>query len=236
VDNARFAAQAAALRGQRAELRRRWGIAEGAFCILFCGKFIPKKRPADVVAAATRILMESSEPRPIHLLFVGSGELGAGLRSGCEVVFDADGAAPSGPHASGSDFRPKASFAGFLNQVEISRAYVAADVLVLPSDHGETWGLVVNEAMASGLPCVVSDGVGCGEDLVGPVDPARRCPLGDVGALAAALNKVMRGNDRTAVLAETSARHDFSVTIATLVSIGGRVKSPLIDVALGYVR
>jgi glycosyltransferase involved in cell wall biosynthesis len=60
---------------------------------------------------------------------------------------------------------PPASFTGFLNQSEISRAYVAADCLVLPSDYRETWGLVVNEALASGLPCLVSQACGCAEDL-----------------------------------------------------------------------
>ena len=58
------------------------------------------------------------------------------------------------------------SFAGFLNQSEIPLAYAAADALVLPSDAGETWGLVVNEAMACGRPAIVSDRVGCREDLV----------------------------------------------------------------------
>jgi hypothetical protein len=81
---------------------------------LFCGKFIPKKRPLDLVGAAKLLLRDA---------------------------------------------------AGFLNQTEISRAYVAADCLVLPSDYRETWGLVVNEAMASGLPCIISDQCGCAEDL-----------------------------------------------------------------------
>jgi glycosyltransferase involved in cell wall biosynthesis len=62
---------------------------------------------------------------------------------------------------------PPASFAGFLNQKEISQAYVAADCLVLPSDYRETWGLVVNEALASGVPCLVSQACGCAEDLSG---------------------------------------------------------------------
>jgi len=41
---------------------------------------------------------------------------------------------------------------------------------VLPSrrGQGETWGLVVNEALQWGIPAVVSDGVGCREDLVKP--------------------------------------------------------------------
>ncbi|MGG7380195.1 glycosyltransferase, partial [Escherichia coli] len=53
--------------------------------------------------------------------------------------------------------------AGFLDQVALARAYAAADCLVVPST-SETWGLVVNEALATGLPCVVSSGVGAGPD------------------------------------------------------------------------
>jgi glycosyltransferase involved in cell wall biosynthesis len=63
---------------------------------------------------------------------------------------------------------------------------VAADCLVLPSDHGETWGLVVNEALASGLPCIVSDACGCAEDLAGD---EFSFPMGNPGALT---NKVER--------------------------------------------
>ena len=71
-------------------------------------------------------------------------------------------------------------FAGFLNQSQIVEAYVAADVLVLPSDGGETWGLVVNEAMACKRPCIVSDHVGCGPDLVAVGETGVIFPLGDV--------------------------------------------------------
>ena len=190
VDNERFAGQALALRPRRMELRRQWGIGDDAFCVLFCGKFIEKKRPLDLVKA-TRSLIASGQLRNIHLLFVGSGELGRELRQSCHVVYDADTAgsqAPESSIAAGSPSElPPASFTGFLNQTEISRAYVAADCLVLPSDHGETWGLVVNEALASGLPCIVSDACGCAEDLV---DQRFSFGLGDIGILAERLNRL----------------------------------------------
>src|ERR1700719_581032 len=88
VDNARFARQAAALRPRRAELRRQWGIAEDAFCVLFCGKFIEKKHPLDLVTAARQLGDKGSLPN-LHLLFAGSGALGSELRRSCHVVFDA---------------------------------------------------------------------------------------------------------------------------------------------------
>jgi glycosyltransferase involved in cell wall biosynthesis len=168
VDNERFAMQAAALRGRRTELRERWGIPEDAFCVLFCGKFIAKKRPLDLVAAA-RTLLEKGALSKLHLLFVGSGVLGQELRRACRVVFDTEVLIPSPRIGSRShtSLLPPASFAGFLNQMEISQAYVAADCLVLPSDYRETWGLVVNEALASGLPCLVSRACGCAEELSG---------------------------------------------------------------------
>jgi glycosyltransferase involved in cell wall biosynthesis len=61
---------------------------------------------------------------------------------------------------------PDVIFAGFLNRSQIARAYIAADIFVLPSAVNETWGMVVNEAMNFGLPVIVSDKVGCAPDLV----------------------------------------------------------------------
>jgi glycosyltransferase involved in cell wall biosynthesis len=84
------------------------------------------------------------------------------------------------------------TFAGFLNQSEIIKAYIAADCLVLPSDGGETWGIVVNEAMWSALPCIVSDQVGCGPDLVAGRGTGEVFPLHDEAALAAAMSYFAR--------------------------------------------
>jgi glycosyltransferase involved in cell wall biosynthesis len=183
VDNNRFAQQAAALRPRRAELRRNWGIPKEAFCVLFCGKFIEKKHPMDLVSAA-RQLGENGLLPNLHLLFAGSGTLGSELRRSCRVVFDAECPVPPAQHPIHQSHLPIASFAGFLNQTEISRAYVAADCLVLPSDHRETWGLVVNEALASGLPCLVSDACGCAEELAGDL---RSFGFGNISALASKL-------------------------------------------------
>lgn len=185
VDNERFGQQAASLEESRRAIRQQWHIADDAFCVLFCGKFIPKKRPLDLVAAAG-LLVGSGRLPNAQLLFVGSGEMGAQLRASCDVVFDVDASGAVQPPSACPD-RPKASFVGFLNQKDISMAYVAADCLVLPSDYGETWGLVVNEALASGLPCVVSDACGCAEDLMTLADVRVRFKFHDPEDLADAL-------------------------------------------------
>src|SRR5262249_19388302 len=54
------------------------------------------------------------------------------------------------------------------NQTQMSQWFHAADIFVLPSRRAETWGLVVNEALHHGLPCIVSDAVGCAPDLITP--------------------------------------------------------------------
>lgn len=166
VDNERFAAQAAARAPERDAIRAGWGIAAEEVCFLFAGKLVPKKRVLDFLAACGTA--RRSDPR-IRALVVGTGEMESLARG------------YAARHEAGAEF------AGFLNQTEISRAYVAADCLVLPSDYGETWGLVVNEAMVHGLPAIVSDRVGCGPDLVIDGETGRLFSFGDVDALARTL-------------------------------------------------
>lgn len=215
VDNGRFARQAAQLAEQRAAIRSEWGIPENALCLLFCGKFIAKKHPFDLIAAAKDSRLRSLG-RPIHLLFVGSGELGAQMRAACRVVYDTDTKASQGRSGNVKDDFPSASFAGFLNQKEISKAYVAADCLVLPSDYQETWGLVVNEAMASGLPCIVSDACGCGEDLIAPINPAFRFPLNQPEAIVSAILSLIKEPPPHSIWREQVDKYDFSVSVNTV--------------------
>ena len=77
---------------------------------------------------------------------------------------------------------------GFVNQADLPPYYHAADILVLPSDH-ETWGLVVNEAMAAGVLPIVSDGVGAAPDLVEGIGEVYPC--GDIAALTESLRRAL---------------------------------------------
>jgi glycosyltransferase involved in cell wall biosynthesis len=101
---------------------------------------------------------------------------------------------------------------GFLNQSEIVSAYAASDCLTLPSDHGETWGLVVNEAMACGLPAIVSDQVGCGPDLVTPGETGAIFPFGDWSALAESLCRAAA--DPTELQRQGVAAEGYSPAVA----------------------
>ncbi|MFN9932114.1 MAG: glycosyltransferase [Cyanobacteriota bacterium] len=195
VDNTAFATAAAAKAIDRAELRQRWNIPQEAFCFLFAGKLQAKKRPIDLLNALA-LLHRSSQHALVHLLVVGSGDLETDCRSLAAVE------------------NLPVSFAGFLNQSEMPAAYAAADALVLPSDHGETWGLVVNEAMACGLPAIVSRVVGCAEDLVLPGRTGLVVPLGDRQALAAAMAQMADDPERAAAMgqaARTLVQRDYTI-------------------------
>lgn len=213
VDNLRFAAGAAVARPERGRIREGWGIPAEAFCFLFAGKFLAKKRPLDLIEAARR-LQNACQGKKIHLLWVGMGELGGELRQACHACFDAE----RGEHANAPNGRngPNASFVGFLNQSEINRAYVAADCLVLPSDAKETWGLVVNEAMASGLPCIVSDACGCAEDLIEPIRPDLCYPVGDIMALERAMAAAIMHTPPAELLRAHVSKYDVTQTIDTV--------------------
>jgi glycosyltransferase involved in cell wall biosynthesis len=204
VDNDRFSQQARHARHHRQALRNRWCIPENAFCFLFLGKLTQKKRPGDLVSAV-RNLEGQGVNRPLHILFVGSGELEHELRQSCAISFDYQG-------KSGGARAPNVSFAGFLNQTEVSEAYVAADCLVLPSEATETWGLVVNEAMASGLPCIASDACGCVEDLITPVRPQLSYSVGNIPQLQRAMKDAMTCPPASQVLKQHIDGYSLSCT------------------------
>ncbi len=218
VDNARFAAQASALRDQRSAIRRKWGIAAGAYCVVFAGKLIDKKRPLDLVAAS-RLAQEKLRDRPLHLLFVGTGELLRAVKEQCAVRYDFERGSGAISDAQMQSGLVSASFTGFLNQSEIAQAYVAADCLALPSDATETWGLVVNEAMATGLPAVVSDAIGSCDDLIKPFRPDLCFPPGDHTRFAEALVSCMINPPSQTELMALIDRYDVLRTVESVESL-----------------
>lgn len=166
IDVERLMRDAEKHRAGRPVLRALWRLDSNLMTFLFAGKFVAKKNPLDFVRAVSRARAQGAK---VQGLMVGDGP----LRSSCEHEVRTTGT--------------PISFAGFLNQTQIASAYSVADALVLPSDGGETWGLVVNEAMTCGLPCIVSDRVGCGPDLIGKLETGEIVPLNDVDRLAATM-------------------------------------------------
>lgn len=197
VDNERFRDQAEKMGNSREDIRREWGIAPGTFCLCFVGKLEPKKRVMDVLTAFD---VASKSGPPKHLLVVGSGEQMAAAKTF------------AGERAL------RVTFAGFLNQTQIPSAYVAADALVLASDFGETWGLVVNEAMACGRPALVSNRAGCWPDLVRNGETGAVFEFGNVRQLADLMNEWAASPamvHRMGRAAQELVRGDYSIARAS---------------------
>jgi glycosyltransferase involved in cell wall biosynthesis len=188
VDNDFWSSKARELAASRQSIRRSFGITDDAPVILFCGKFIAKKQPLLLLSAFSAIRKET----PCWLLMVGDGQ----LRGEVERQIRESGI-------------EGAILPGFLNQNELPRAYTAADIFVLPSAFYETWGLVVNEAMNFSLPIVVSDKVGCSNDLVKDGWNGFSFAHADEAQLVRYLRRLV---------ADAAMRREFGANSATLVA------------------
>ncbi len=146
IDTERFAKDASIARNSAAvsSLRTRFGFTQDDFVFLFCGKLISKKRP-NLILDALREL-NSRAPTKVKLVIVGDGPMRDSLAAAAD--------------------NSSVAFAGFQNQSQLPAYYAMSDCLVLPSNGEETWGLVVNEAQACGIPAIVSSEVGCAPDLI----------------------------------------------------------------------
>jgi len=83
-------------------------------------------------------------------------------------------------------------FAGFVNQRDIPGYYLAADMLILPSRRmGETWGLVVNEALHAGCGVIVSDVVGSHREF-GTWERVRTIKEEDAAACAKGIEELVK--------------------------------------------
>lgn len=188
VDNDYF--EKAAAKVNRAAVRNRWNIPEEALVILFCAKLVPWKRPQDLLRAFRAVAtsdFESQTGGPVYLVMAGGGP----MRSALEA------------EARSLGVQEKVRFLGFVNQSGLPEVYAASDVLVLSSEH-EAWGLVVNEAMVTGVPAIVSDRVGAKLDLIVSGRTGEVYPAGDVHALAETLQRLLSDREKLKQMGEAA--------------------------------
>jgi glycosyltransferase involved in cell wall biosynthesis len=123
-------------------------------------------------------------------------------RGGLDVVLDVAG---SGDEAYAATLAAQVRalgldsvvhFVGFATGARKSELFASADVFALPA-YDENFGISVAEAMAHGLPVVISDGVGLAEH-VRAAGAGRVCPVGDAAALAEALRELVPPRERAA--------------------------------------
>ncbi len=171
VDTTPFQVDEASRAALRSTARRELNADPDRLVLLFSGK-LSRRKGVDLLLAAVKALPDDMRDR-ILVAFLGSGDLRGALQAQAAGTPGVD-----------------VHFCGFKNQTELSPYYHAADLLVLPSRHSETWGLVVNEALHHGVPSVVSRAVGCAPDLI---EPGVTGEIAETGCVESLTSAILRG-------------------------------------------
>jgi 1,2-diacylglycerol 3-alpha-glucosyltransferase len=173
VDNDWFRTQASDIRPHAAEFKERLGLPSRYF--LFVGRLVAEKGIFDLLEAYAKL--EDDVRSKVGLVFAGDGRSRRELEARAQRIRPGTICVP-----------------GFAHREDLAGLYAFADALILPT-RSDPWGLVVNEAMACGLPIIVTDVAGCAPDLVqggwnGYVVPPR-----DSDQLVEALRSLVRNPD-----------------------------------------
>lgn len=155
---------------EKAAARRELGIPEGKM-VLSIGQFIHRKG-FDVLMKAAAMVSE-----PVRFYLVGGEETQEYRQLQKELAL--------------TNFH----FPGFLKKDALRKYFLAADLFVLPTRE-DIWGLVINEAMAYGLPVITTDRCVAGLDLIEDGVNGFLVPADDADALAGKLNAVLTGDSR----------------------------------------
>jgi 1,2-diacylglycerol 3-alpha-glucosyltransferase len=181
VDNSHFELGANCARSNPAETRAKLEMPERYF--MCAARFVPKKNLGGLVDAYALYVAAAPEPS-WSLVLSGAGPLETDLRA----------------QVAAAGLGERVLFPGFVKYGDLPAWYGLAGALVLPSGCDQ-WGLVVNEAMAAGLPVLVSSRCGCMPDLVREGENGFAFRPGDRSALADLLARVaaMAPEERTSL-------------------------------------
>lgn len=163
----------------RDRFEARHGLRKGDIRILYLGRLEPHKGIEDLLQAYREVVARRPD---VSLLIAGDGSLRdrvLAAQAECESI----------------------RYVGRLSGDDVWDAYCAADIFVLPS-HAEPWGLVVNEAMAAGLPVIVTDRVGCVDDLVQDGVTGLVVPAEKPDRLAAAISRLIESSELRRVMGQ----------------------------------
>jgi glycosyltransferase involved in cell wall biosynthesis len=183
VDVDLYSALALTARQHADELRQRHALPSRYF--LCVGRLVPEKGIFDLLDAYAKL--EAGERSQIGLVFAGDGASRSQLEERASVI-------------SPGCVR----FCGFVQREELAELYALAEALVFPT-HSDPWGLVVNEAMACGLPIIASAVAGCVPDLVGNAENGFVVPPGNVEELARAMRILLSDADAARKMGARSA-------------------------------
>jgi glycosyltransferase involved in cell wall biosynthesis len=185
VDNELFAAATDSARQSAAARRQEMVLPSRYF--LFAGRLVREKGVFELLSAYAKL--DESMRQQVGLVFVGDGVSRRQLE---------EQAASISPGVI--------QFAGFAQREQLAIYYALAEMLVLPT-YADTWGLVVNEAMACGLPVILSRAAGCATELVREHWNGLLVQPRDVSSLALAMQTLAVQRDLCASMGANSAQH-----------------------------
>lgn len=185
VDNEHFERGAEAVKREPGSYRARLRLPERFFICV--ARFIPEKNLRRLVEAYARYAARAGESA-WSLVLAGDGPLEADIRA--QVASERLG--------------QRVCFPGFLGYADLPTFYGLAGALILSSE-SETWGLVVNEAMAAGLPIIVSSRCGCAPDLVCEEENGLTFDAGDTAAMSESMRRIAESKpERLAAMGKRS--------------------------------
>jgi glycosyltransferase involved in cell wall biosynthesis len=158
---------------------------------LFCGQMIARKGLDLLLAAFDRLVATGAN---VQLLLIGR---------------EAD--LPRFIQAVSASARERIRYEGFQAPESLPEYFGKSDVFVLPSRH-DGWGVVVNQALAAGLPVITSDAVGAGLDLVENGVNGMCVPANDVESLYRALETVAASPETATRWGQKSREKALTVT------------------------
>ena len=177
-------------------------VQPGRPLLLFVGRLEPRKGLDVLIRAWLRL--RARRPQ-VRLCVVGEGP----ERQRCQQMIP-----PS--------LRPDVLFVGAVAEGDKARYHASADVYVAPNTGGESFGIVLLEAMAAGLPVVASDIPGFRSVVTDGVE-GRLVPPGDAAALATSLDALFVNDKlRQAMAAQgrrSAAGYDWGVVTARLTDV-----------------
>lgn len=185
VDNEFFASASLAARKDAAKHRRELDLPSRYF--LFAGRLVRDKGVFELLSAYAKL--DEAIREQVGLLFVGDGSARRDLEEQASTIS-----------------RGTIQFPGFAQKDTLAIYYALADMLVLPT-YTDTWGLVVNEAMACGLPIILSSVAGCAADLLRADWNGKLIAPMDINSLASALTSLACEADLRAEMGVHSAQH-----------------------------
>ena len=151
---------------------------------LFVGRLVPGKGIFDLVSAYSKLPPDLRNK--LSVVIVGEGSSRRELENRARSI------------SNGS-----VHFAGFVHRERLASYYALAEAFVFPT-HADPWGLVVNEAMACGLPVICTDVAGCSDDLISDGWNGVLVPARDTEKLMLGMKALAENPERLRIMGENS--------------------------------